>query len=266
MENQSQIDLFIFIGILILICVAMLAAIIFIMYGRKIAEKETKVQLEIFRSVTESEEKQKERIARNLHDEIIPILGAIEQSMDMNVKDFLNGQFDLERAEHDVEAIEKIKKEIRNISHDLVPGAVLSLGLIGALEYYVNKLATSNVTQVDFNNQTNLVENALFSLTDATHIYRMCLEILNNLKNHSGYKYLKVTVENENSFLNIDFMHDGVGISNEVIAELTESSNGLGLKSIQARALILNANINYSVDAHAACVNLKIPIKVKNER
>ncbi len=131
MENQNQIDLFIFIGIMILICVAMLAAIIFVMYGRKIAEKESKVQLEIFRSVTESEEKQKEKIARNLHDEIIPILGAIEQSMDMNLKDFLNGQFDLERAENDVEAIEKIKKEIRNISHDLIPGAILSLGLIG---------------------------------------------------------------------------------------------------------------------------------------
>lgn len=265
MENQSQIDLFIFIGILILICVAMLAAIIFIIYGRKIVEKESKVQLEIFRSVTESEEKQKEKIARNLHDEIIPILGAIEQSMDMNVKDFLIGQFDLERAKNDVEAIEKIKKEIRNISHDLVPGAILSLGLFGALEYYVNKLATS-LTQVDFINQTSREQNAFFTLTDATHIYRMCLEILNNLKKHSGFKYLRVTIEIENSFLNIDFMHDGEAISNATIAELTESSIGLGLKSIQARALILNANINYSADAHVASVNLIIPIKVKNER
>ncbi len=77
---------------------------------------------------------------------------------------------------------------------------------------------------------------------------------------------MKVTIEIENDFLNIDFMHDGEGISNEAIAVLTESSAGLGLKSIQARVLILNASINYSADAHAACVNLKIPIRIKNER
>jgi len=257
---EEEIKIYVYVGFAVLVLLSFAAGFIYLLYGRKLLEREAKFQIEIFRTITDTEEQQKERIAKNLHDQIIPVLGAIKQSIEANNDDYSIGKFDLTRAKRDTEELEKIGTEIRNISHELLPASLRSIGVIGALEHHVKMLNTQH-SKTDFKDETNLNGKIPFSLQDQTHIYRICLEVLNNLKKHSKFKYLKVSAEVISDSLTIDFMHDGVGITNEKIKSLTENSNGIGLKSIQGRVLILNGDLNYTTDNHAACITLKVPIK-----
>ncbi len=267
MENQTEIDTFIGLAVVSLICLAMIVILFFTTYRKKIFEKEAKIktiqlesQLEIFKSATEAEEKQKEKIAKNLHDGIIPTLSAVERSLDKNIRDFGGVNFDLERLKKDLRYIEDIGKNIRGISHDLVPQSLISLGLINALKDYISQINSAD-SQVDFENNTPFEDNTPFSNNEQLNIYRICLELLNNLFKHSQYKYLKLIVENNERVLEFIFMHDGKGITNEEIEKLSNSSKGLGLKSLKSRALMMNAEFNYIVEKETASVILTVPFR-----
>jgi signal transduction histidine kinase len=92
------------------------------------------------------------------------------------------------------------------------------------------------------------------------NIYRICLEILNNLYKHANYQYLKIIVERTGNNLQFEFTHNGMGITTKEIDKLAAGSQGLGLKSLMSRALLLNATINYEIDEGLASIKLQIPI------
>ncbi len=269
MENQTEI------GILVAaVCLAMLSiglGIITFMnvHRKKILEKESRIReietekkIEIFKASTQAEEKQKVKIARDLHDGISPSLSAVIRSLDKNIKDFDTGKFNLERLKEDLNTIELAKDNLRTISHDLIPPNILSYGLIKALNYHMNTIRDLSESKADFENKTQFGETIPFTKTDELNIFRICLEILNNLMKHAKYNYLKVTVESDEENLIIDFMHDGKGITNNEVHLLRETAKGVGLNSIFSRAMLMNCSIDYTVEREMALVNLKIPFSI----
>jgi hypothetical protein len=97
MENQIQIGILIGVGCLVMLSLALIIITFLNIHRKKMLEKEQEKQMEIFKVASEVEEKQKEKIAKNIHDEIIPTLSAIGRSIDKNIKDFESNKFDIER-------------------------------------------------------------------------------------------------------------------------------------------------------------------------
>jgi len=267
MENQTDLDTVIWLAVISLFCLAMMIILFFNTYRRKIFEKESKIrtmelenQLRIFRNVTEAEEEQREKIAKNLHDGVIPVISAVERSIDKNINDYGTDMFDLTRLKNDLFKLEEIAVDIRGISHDLAPQVLLSLGLFKALEDYLHRINDSSESRSEFENTVEIDLNSYYSVKEQVNIYRICLELLNNLLKHSRFKYLKLIVEKTPNYLDFVFMHNGKGVTNEQIEKLTDSATGLGLKSLRSRALLLNAKFDYLVEAETATVILSIPI------
>lgn len=269
MENETNIGGILLTGIAAMFFLALLLLTIYNVYRKRILEKEAELriiekekQVEVFKAASEAEESQKEKIAKNLHDGVIPGITACQRSILKNIKDYEKTQkIDLQRVKQDMESLNEIIDNIRNVSHDLIPGTLLSFGLIKALAYYIDQIRDTGNSKADFENLTLFEEEIPFSKTDQLHIYRTCLEILNNLYKHAHYKYLKVTTECQNGIFEIEFMHDGKGITNLEIEELSESGKGLGLKSLKSRLMLLNASINYYIDSDTASVKVTIPLK-----
>lgn len=269
MENEINLGSILLTSITAMFFLALLILTIYNVYRKRILEKEAELriiekekQVELFKAAAEAEEGQKEKIAKNLHDGVIPGITACQRSILKNIKDYEKNQtLDLIRVKKDMQSLNEIVDNIRNVSHDLIPGTLLSFGLIKALSYYLDQIKDTGDSKADFENLSVFDEEIPFSKTDQLHIYRICLEILNNLYKHAHYKYLKVTTECNNNIFEIEFMHDGKGITNQEIDVLSESAKGLGLKSLKSRIMLLNASINYYIDSDNASVKVTIPLK-----
>jgi two-component system, NarL family, sensor kinase len=282
MEGESKIIVIVLLGFLIMSCVILIIMVTASTNRKRQLIRESKIQnlehekkeleyekrelehqrqIENFRLINETEEQEKEKIAKNLHDGILPVLSTTFRSLDKNAVDFGKKTFDLDRLKKDIRIIGEAITDLRGVSHNLVPPYLLSNGLILTLENFVSQMNVGDQTEAIFTNNTAFSKDLPFTMPEQLNMYRVCLELLNNVIKHGHYEFLSVTVEIEGNALAIDVIHDGKIVTNSEIMELTQTSNGLGLKSIQSRLLILNATIDYSEQAEAAKISLCFPIK-----
>jgi two-component system, NarL family, sensor kinase len=90
-------------------------------------------------------------------------------------------------------------------------------------------------------------EEVLMEKKKQVQLYRLIKEILNNVVKHSKASKILVSVNLNNHILVTTIEHNGVGVTNEQIKKFTDESKGLGLKSIVARAQLINAKVDYLV-------------------
>ena len=270
MENQdiTNIKLLITLGILITLFLAVVIILFVIYYQRKMLLKEAKIhlmeqekQIALFKASVEAEEQQKEKIARNLHDEINPILTVLKFNLSKHKIEINKNTFNPESINTDTQLLDKAIEGIRTTCLDLIPTFLLQYGLVKSLESHVRDLNQVSVNSITFQSNISETELAKISTQDQLSIYRICLEILNNLTKHASYTQLTISITQIQNMLEIAFIHNGIGVNNDQMNTFTESSKGLGLKSLKARALILNAKINYQVYPNNSSVTLSIPIK-----
>ena len=252
---ETEIGVFIWLTALAMFTLAAAIVIFHINYRANMLKLEKEKQILAFKAAIEAEENQKERIANNLHDEVIPLMIVIGQHADLPREDS-NAVIS--------ELVSQSINSIRAIALDLIPKTLLNFGLIKALEQRARFLNSGSNSVVELENNTRFEQDAPFTKNEQVNIYRMCLEILNNLNKHTGYTYLRITIESSNKHLNIIFTHDGRGVSDKDIEAFGKTTAGLGLKSLQSRSSILGASIRYSVDLDAATIQLSIPFS--NER
>ena len=268
MESESNTALIIGLGCTIMLLFVLLIVVVTSISKRKILEKENKLrilekekQIELFRAVAKAEESEKAKIAQNLHDQIIPLVAISTRNLNIYISELEEKGIDVSEMRIEVETFAGLSKSIRDIAHGLIPLLFTSFGLLKSIEIFVKNFNKGETSTAEFHNETLFAGELPFSQDDQLIIYRICLEILNNLQKHAKYDYLNVTLEDMKDNFVLVFAHDGVGITNEEITKLSESSNGIGLKSLQSRALFLNAKIDYLVDVGASFVKLVIPIK-----
>lgn len=245
--------------VLLLICLFMLVVasifvIIFLKYRQNLLRILNEKQFIAFKASVEAEDKQKAKTANDLHDTVINKLTAIKQLTD--------------RDSVDVSTISNLLdqsiSEVRSISLDLFPKTLSNFGLINAIEQHAILISLGKERKIDIENTTSFERSMPFSEIEEVHIYRMSLEIINNLVKHTNFQYLLVTFGFLNKEFIIDFTHDGSGVTDQQIENFSKSSNGLGLKSLNSRAFILNAKINYLVNKDNSTVKIKVPCKYEN--
>jgi signal transduction histidine kinase len=223
----------------------------------KLMEQEK--QLALFKASVEAEEQQKEKIARNLHDEINPLLAALKFNLSKHRIEARKNQFEPDSLIADSAILDKAIEGIRTTCHDLIPSFLLQYGLIKSLEDYLGHIQQTGDVQVEFENHTTDELLKSFQKQDQLQTYRICLEILNNIFKHAHCSILKMALEFKEGAIIISINHNGQGVSNEEMDTYTDNSLGLGLKSLKARALILNATITYLKNTQQSSVTLSIP-------
>ncbi len=268
MQTQENIAFFIAFACAIMFLLVVVIIMFVAIYQRKMSLKEARIQIMeqekqigLFRAATEAEEQQKEKIANNLHDEINPLLALLKLNLSRHRIQIEKNSFTPESFNQDTEILNKAIEGIRTTCHDLIPTFLMQYGLIASLESHTRQMQDSNNIDAQFVNDAEETDLDCFEKKDQLHIYRICMEILNNLFKHAHCTTLKLSIKCVDHKLIIEFLHNGKGVSNEEMEEYTTHSKGLGLKSLKARALILNAHINYLKQADSSSITLSVPNK-----
>ncbi|MCC6370742.1 MAG: hypothetical protein IT236_07055 [Bacteroidia bacterium] len=265
MEGQGELTLFIFLAVLFVITPAAIIISSSSLYKRRLKEKEAKIkeieyqkQIEGFKLVVEAEERERDKIAKNLHDGVIPGFCAIQSNLETHTNELADERHKA-KFYKDINTLSKKIAEVRGITHDLALPTLNKEGLIAALEEHIDYLSEADEGEILFENKSNYENNLPFTTADQNNIFRICMELMQNLSKYAHYDSLQVCISSAEEYLIIEFIHDGIGINNEAIKEFTESGLGIGLQSLKSRSMILNANIDYSFDEHTAGIVLTVP-------
>lgn len=190
--------------------------------------------------ITQSQEEERKRIARELHDDTVQSLIAIGQRIEL-IKGTLDDPIETRTRLNELRTmVTGAIASVRQFSRDLRPLALEDLGLVAAMQYLVNQLAQSEGIDVDFN-----VEGTAEGLPPDKEvaIYRILQEALNNVKKHAHASEVKVLAQFTNKHITLTVQDNGRGFI--VPASITDfaTSGSFGVMGLQERAQLFGGNI-----------------------
>jgi signal transduction histidine kinase len=256
-RKQKQIYLFSFLGV-----VLVTGAGIYNWNQKKNAKQKIQLTLELaeaeklrFKDVIEAEEKERARIAQELHDGLGQLLSTARLNV-AGLEEAVNkeDQADLERS---LKIIDDACEEVRHISHNMMPSALIRLGLIPAIKELVNNVNVSKGIKIDFTFNEELSLSRSLEIT----IYRVIQEVLNNMLKHAKATLISLSIEKNNTDLIIIIKDNGVGFKTEEL----KNSIGMGWKNIYSRISMLDGSIKLASELQNG-TEVFIKLKLKDAK
>jgi signal transduction histidine kinase len=190
-------------------------------------------------AITSAQEEERNRLARELHDDTIQAIIALKQRVQLaqkSVKD-RSGKQSLKELET---LAEQTIENLRRLTRALRPIYLEDLGLVTALEMLTRETSQNNQIVVDF--QKTGQERRLSREIELS-LYRIAQEALNNVVKHSKAAHADLKIAFDTSEIQIEVIDNGSGFT--VPGSPTEfASNGhFGLLGIHERADLIGAKL-----------------------
>jgi len=193
-------------------------------------------------------EKERSRIAKDLHDSV----GTNMVATKMLIGQLLRKHHE-PMAEQVEEQLQTIVQEIKEIIYNLAPPGVERYGLFTILKDLVKRLGKSTSIEITVNTYGNDIKNS--GLT--TVILRIVQELLVNSFKHSSARNINLDVSVFEDRLNLIYEDDGVGFS------LASATRGSGLDNIETRLKTINGQIKFESGDFGISYNIDIPLTSK---
>jgi len=178
-------------------------------------------------------EKERKRIARDLHDEIGANLAYIGMNMAQIAKECPKELSFNEKIMICQTQLNQAITDVRRISHDLLPPILEMFGLIPSIHEFINN--QNSTFEIDFSYDESF--NQLNQET-ALQLYRVILELISNSIKHSEGDKITIHLKDLTATRKITYTDNGVGFD----ISTKKNSNGLGLKNIISRLESINAD------------------------
>lgn len=205
---------------------------------QKIRELETEKQLTATEAVLKGEERERTRLARDLHDGLGGMLSGIKYSFNKMKGNLVMTSENIQAFERSMDMLDSSIKEMRRVAHNMMPEALVKFGLDTALKDFCNDINQSGALQVSY--QSIGLENLSMEQSTAIAIYRIVQELINNTMKHAVAKSAIVQVSKTDSLISVTVEDDGKGFDPVIL----KHSNGIGWTNIQSRVDYLKGTID----------------------
>jgi len=202
--------------------------------------------------IVHTQEEERARVARELHDSISQILVSIRYGLELAKRKIKTGADDLEATlQKPSEGLTLAIKEVRRISRDLRPGALDDLGLSPALKSLAEEFQerTGIVTRVD----TVAVRNSL-SVEGKTALFRVAQEALTNVERHSGATEVVLRVILHRSGASMTITDNGCGFTPS-----RRGGTGIGQRNMAERMEHLGGTFRISSSTRGTRIEASLP-------
>ncbi|HBX51318.1 MAG: hypothetical protein A2275_04630 [Bacteroidetes bacterium RIFOXYA12_FULL_35_11] len=239
-KNKKRNLIIIFFALFVLIVTS--ALLFYYRYKHKqkilIAEAMAEQQKLRFKEVIEAQEMERKRIAEDLHDSLGHMLATAKLNMS-ELKDVVcfNDSEDESILKNTLELIDDSCKEVRSISHNIMPVVLTRLGIAASVNELVSKINNAHKLQIDCH-----IDGFDKRLTESVEIavYRIIQEILSNIIKHADASLVSLVFLNKNNQLSLCIKDNGKGMN---VMEI-EKSKGAGWKNIYSRVTMLNGSVD----------------------
>ncbi len=217
-------------------------------------------QNQLIEAAVRSEETERHRIAETLHDEVGAILSSAKLHL-LGIKAATLDEKDQKLHGKGKDLLNDVIHRVRGISHNLHSNILKEFGLNEAIRHFLRKITEDTMirseTALDDRYQTENPDNDI-------SIYRMVQELINNILKYAHASAIQIGSELGAGGLKIVIFHNGNGLTQEQFEELRYQKEGLGLKNIQNRVILLKGAIYFTHDNEGYRIHIDVPVKTQD--
>jgi len=209
---------------------------------KKISDDQLK---DFFRSVIQIVDFDRERISNDVHDEVGTILSIIKLNLTKAYRNPGDSKQSQKLLEETLVLLENAIQHTRDISKELMSPTLLKLGYEQGITELCRQIDASNEIKVFVTGSDNEVR--MLPIHEL-QLYRILQEIFNNIIKHANATEIKVRMKSDEQAVLTEIKHNGIGLTSEKAKTLSETADGVGLKSIHKRLELMDASIDYITD------------------
>ncbi|PWA04637.1 sensor histidine kinase [Flavobacterium psychrotolerans] len=207
--------------------------------------------------IVENQEKEQNRIAREIHDGIGQMLTGLKFSLEsINLED-------KEKSALKIDYLRKLSldiiKGVRTATFNLMPPELSDHGINSALAKLTQELSKLTGKNILFYNKTNF-DQRLDSLIEV-NIYRLTQEAINNAIKYADSSHIIVQLSHSNNLLSITVDDNGKGFDVIASEKMRNSESGMGLLFMKERIQYINGRVFFnSIPNEGTRITFNIPI------
>lgn len=211
--------------------------------------------------LTDSEDKERKRIAAGLHDSVVQSLTATRMKLSLAREETAAENANHKLKELD-DSIGTIIEEIRSLSFELSSPMLHTVGLEQTIEWFAVKFGEENGLPVDFKDDeakkpvTEIIRNILFQAVR---------ELLNNVVKHAKANQVTISIKKVDENIQIEIRDNGVGFDTTDLFSALGKARGFGLFNIRERLEYVDGSITLdSKPGKGTKIVLKAPLHSEN--
>ncbi|HEX2535748.1 MAG TPA: sensor histidine kinase [Chitinophagaceae bacterium] len=204
------------------------------MHQKEIQSLQQQKEIQLLQALMQGEEKERSRIAKDLHDGVAGMLAAVKMHLSADPEAASTTGYT--RA---VDLLNEATTEVRKTAHNLMPEVLLKYGLDTALRRYCSNISSASL-QVHY---YFIGEEQRYRDSFELSVYRIVQELLNNIFKHSRATEASVQLSIQGTVLSLSIEDNGIGFSKQ-----PAQTGGMGLDSLKHRIHALNGNIEVNAE------------------
>lgn len=190
-------------------------------------------------SLLRKTEDERKRIASDLHDSVSNELVSLRHAIENN-----EGQLKLK--------IDFILEEVRNISRNISPTLFDKIGLKSSIEQLIERIQSQHnffiSSEIDYEGNLDNIKEL--------QLYRIIQEAITNILKHAAAAAGKITISEDEKFVNVEIKDNGKGFD---VEKMLEKGNCFGLLNITERTKYLNGTVDFQSNELGTIIQLSIP-------
>lgn len=236
---MSQLAEFILVLVISFSVILTLMGVFFFVLISKYRQNLVRKQNEALNNLIIGQDDERERLARDLHDEMGPQLAAVIFTVD-SIK---SSDGAIQEAINDTKTeLKKAIRDLRRISHDLMSQSLIKFGLKAAIEELIDR-QSEDAIKIEFKTNSNGLE---YDDKIKSHLFKITQELIYNSNKYSEASLISIhlNLDVEKRFLNYHYKDNGKGHPG-----FNPADAGIGLKNIKTRVGLMNGQ--FEVDMHS---------------
>ena len=222
-------------------------------------------QQEILKKLVKSQEDERRRIARDLHDQLGQQVTALRLKLEA-VKLMCGDNSSLcEQVGQAQQHAKQIDGDVSFLAFELRPTVLDDLGLVAALANFVRQWSRNYGIPAEFHS-AKIGKKRLLPDVE-TNLYRIAQEALSNTLKHSKATKANVLFERRREHFVLIVEDDGIGFDPEAqVNKVTQSGKGLGLIGMRERASLVSGTLEIeSVPGRGTTIFVRVPARFTDD-
>lgn len=255
MESSSEINVYFWIGtsVMLLLTFSLLSLVMY--YQKKFLKSKQLESERLLRAILDSEKKERQRIAKDLHDGVQSDLRAISNYFLLLSRKIQDEQLQ-SLLQETRNALEDTIENSRLISYKLMPPLIENRGFVVAIQDYFERLSKSSGKIFTLQDNT---KNVVVTDSVGYELFRILQEFTSNMLKYGAINECKLFFYEMNNSIYIELVDDGLPfdfMSSYVI------SNGSGLQNIQSRLKSIHAKLEQRKAVNGNHFVIYLPIEL----
>ncbi len=216
--------------------------------SQEIARLQQEKQLMATEAVLHGEERERERLAKDLHDGLGGMLSGLKHNLSYMKGNQIMTTENQEAFERSLDMLDRAIREMRRVAHNMMPEGLLRFGLDAALRDFCNDITLSRALEVDY--QSVGMQEVVIDQSRSISIYRIVQELVTNVIKHANATSTIVQLAWNDGRISLTVEDNGKGFDPSVV----NASGGIGWTNIRSRVEFLKGKLDVNSDGSGTSV------------